>query len=112
MRVLLLIFFLFRLLSSVIGNIPDTINCSPNNTEVYVEEINLEVSPFPIVLHGDNETVSIQFSFDVIKSIPIGSTVQVRLVEQGAIPTPLPCFPVIIDYEIYAYLKLINCEKI
>ena len=98
MRVLLPIFFLFRLLSSVICNIPDTINCSPNNTEPYVEEINLKLSPFPIVLHGENETVSIQFSFDVIKSIPIGSTVQVRLVQQGAIPTPLPCFPVIIDY--------------
>ena len=75
-------------------NIPQVTYCTPNTTENHVEGINLNISPFPIPL-SNGKSVSIQFSFDVVKDIPIGSSVQIRLVEQGAIPTPLPCFPVI-----------------
>ena len=83
------------LLSRVNCNVPETITCAPNNTESYVEEINLSISPFPINLKN-GESVAINFGFTVEKEIPVGSTVQIRLVQQGAIPTPLPCFPVIL----------------
>ena len=75
------------------SNIPDVISCTPNNTEGYVDGININISPFPIILKA-GETVGIQFSFDVVKDIPVGSTVQIRLVKEGLMPTPLPCFPV------------------
>ena len=89
-----LIFVFVLTLPLISCNLPDIIYCTPNNTDIYIDAIDLTLSPFPIPLEA-GETVAIQFSFDVIKEIPIGSTVQIRLVEQGAIPTPLPCFPVI-----------------
>ena len=89
-----LIFVFVLTLPLISCNLPDIIYCTPNNTDIYIDAIDLTLSPFPIPLEG-GETVAIQFSFDVIREIPIGSTVQIRLVEQGAIPTPLPCFPVI-----------------
>ena len=87
-------FVFVLMLPTIYCNVPDITYCTPNDTEIYIDDINLMLSPFPIRLEG-GETVNIQFSFDVLKDIPIGSTVQIRLVEQGAIPTPLPCFPVI-----------------
>ena len=98
----LLPFFFVLTWTLINGNVPDIISCTPNNTEIYIDDINLTLSPFPIPLEG-GETVAIQFSFDVIKDIPIGSTVQIRLVEQGAIPTPLPCFPVILTVNLGNY---------
>ena len=89
------LFYFFVLTLPLINcYVPDIIYCTPNNTEIYIDDINLTLSPFPIPLAG-GEAEAIQFSFEVLKDIPIGSTVQIRLVQQGAIPTPLPCFPVI-----------------
>ena len=88
-----IVFCCLLLLTFASGNIPDIITCAPNITETYVDEINLNISPFPIILKAGEE-VGIQFSFDVIKEIPFGSTIQIRLVKEGVIPTPLPCFPV------------------
>ena len=90
----IMLFGFVLILPAIYCNVPDISYCTPNGTEIYIDDINLTLSPFPIRLEA-GETVNIQFSFDVLKDIPVGSTVQIRLVEQGAIPTPLPCFPVI-----------------
>ena len=88
------LFFFVLTLPLINCNVPDIIYCAPNNTEIHIDDINLTLSPFPIPLDG-GEPVALKFSFDVLKNIPIGSTVSIRLVQEGAIPTPLPCFPVI-----------------
>lgn len=74
-------------------NTPEVAYCTPNNTKSYVDDIDINISPYPIPLSEAGGYVAIHYSFEVINEIPVGSTVQVRLVEQGAIPTPLPCFP-------------------
>ena len=79
------------------GNTPDVATCNSNVTDTYVANIKLNIVPFPIILPvGETNGVLeyIHWSIDLLKDIPIGSTVQIGLVKQGLFPTPLPCFPV------------------
>ena len=95
MKTLFLVFL--QLLAYSNGNTPDVDICNSNVTDTYVANIKLNIVSFPIILPVGETNGILEYihgSIDILKEIPIGSTVQIGLVKQGLFPTPLPCFPV------------------
>ena len=92
---MMLVFILVHLFAFCTAqNVPDVDICLSNaSSEVYADNFELNISPFPIVLKA-GETFSFHTCLDIVKDIPVGSRISVGLVRQGFFPTPIPCMPV------------------
>ena len=91
MQLLIIAVFLFSVYYTW-DNQVDVKVCDPDVSNKYVNNIDLAIDPNPIPIKA-GATIRVHFGIDVIKAIPVGSKVTLKL-HYGMFSIPIPCFPV------------------
>ena len=90
----LLTLFLAYNVSATSIHVGDDINveiCNPDVTNTYINNPVLEITPFPVKIEA-GATIQWNFAMDIIKEMPVGTTLTVT--EKKGI-LPIPCLEVI-----------------
>ncbi len=67
--------------------------CDAAATNQYVNNLTVSVQPNPIVIKPGKE-ISLDIGFDILKEIPIGSRVSLKLKKDDWIDIPIACLKV------------------
>ena len=77
------------------NDIPFSI-CDAAATNQYVNNLTVSVQPNPIVIKPEKQ-ISLDIGFDLLKEIPIGSRISLKLKKDDWIDIPIPCLKVWYD---------------
>jgi hypothetical protein len=64
--------------------------CEGASQPFSIDEFVLE--PYPVVLHS-NATIHVAIGINLFEAIPVGSSATLKVIKDGIIDIPVPCFP-------------------
>ena len=67
--------------------------CNKKQTNQYVDNIDLAIDPNPILI-APSVTIRFHFGIDILKDIPNGSSLKLKITKKGLIPVHIPCLEV------------------
>ena len=92
MKLLFVVIFLFTV-SYACADELDVKICNKKKTNQYVDNIDLVIDPNPILI-APGVTIRFHFGIDILKDIPEGSSLDLRITKKGLIPLHIPCLEV------------------